>query len=104
MKIRSVGVELFHKDRQTDITYLIAAFHNFVKASKNWNVKVQSVPKCSVPTHTFLALWYSEFALSRAHFVKHVIFVTVVSSRYVITTPRVTILPAYGYHGYYWLP
>jgi hypothetical protein len=32
-------------------------------------------------------------------------FVTVVSSRYVTTTLRVTIhnvLPAYGYHGYYW--
>jgi hypothetical protein len=36
MKIRPVGAELFHADgrtdRQTDVTKLIAAFRNFVKA------------------------------------------------------------------------
>jgi len=38
MKIRLVGAELFHtdgqKDRQTDITKLIVAFHNFANAPK----------------------------------------------------------------------
>jgi hypothetical protein len=30
-----VGVELFHADRQTDITKIIDAFRNFVKVPKN---------------------------------------------------------------------
>jgi len=34
MKIRSVGVELFHADRQTDMTNLIVAFRNFANALK----------------------------------------------------------------------
>ena len=32
IKIRSVGAELFHADRQTDMTKLIVAFRNFAKA------------------------------------------------------------------------
>jgi len=33
MKIRPIGAELFHaEDRRTDMTKLIAAFHNFANA------------------------------------------------------------------------
>jgi len=35
MKIRPVGAELFHADRQTDMTKLRDAFHNFANAPKN---------------------------------------------------------------------
>jgi hypothetical protein len=35
MKIRPVGAELFHADRQTDMTKLIVAFHNVAKAPKS---------------------------------------------------------------------
>jgi hypothetical protein len=39
MKIRPMGVEYFHADgrtdRQTDMTKLILAFHNFANAPKN---------------------------------------------------------------------
>ena len=35
MKISPVGAKLFHADRHTDITKLIAAFGNFVDTSKN---------------------------------------------------------------------
>jgi len=35
MKIRPVGAELFHTDRQADVTKLTVAFRNFAKASKN---------------------------------------------------------------------
>jgi hypothetical protein len=34
-KIRSVGSELFHADRQTDMTKLTVAFRNFAKALNN---------------------------------------------------------------------
>jgi hypothetical protein len=35
MKIRPVGEELFHADRQTDMTKLIVPFRNFANAPKN---------------------------------------------------------------------
>jgi hypothetical protein len=35
MKIRLEAAELFHADRKTDITKLIAVFRNFAKAIKN---------------------------------------------------------------------
>jgi hypothetical protein len=35
MKIRPVGVELFHADGWTDMTKLIVAFSNFVNVPKN---------------------------------------------------------------------
>ena len=35
MKIRPVGTELFHADRQTDMTKVIVAFCTFANASKN---------------------------------------------------------------------
>jgi len=35
MKILPMGAELFHADGQTDMTKLIVAFRNFVKAPKN---------------------------------------------------------------------
>jgi hypothetical protein len=35
MKIRPVGVELFHADGQTDMTKLTVAFRNFANAPKN---------------------------------------------------------------------
>jgi len=34
MKIRPVGAELFHVDRQNDMTKLIVAFRNFANAPK----------------------------------------------------------------------
>ena len=34
MKIRQVGVELFHADRQTDITKPVVAIGNFADESK----------------------------------------------------------------------
>ena len=34
IKIRPVGAELFHADRQTDMTKLIVAFRNFANAPK----------------------------------------------------------------------
>jgi hypothetical protein len=34
MKIRPVGAELFHADRETDMTKLIVAFRNFANAPK----------------------------------------------------------------------
>ena len=39
MKIRPVGAELFHADRQTDMTKLIVAFRNFANAPKYSNFK-----------------------------------------------------------------
>ena len=40
MKIRPLGAELFHAgkraDGRTDMKKLVDAFHNFVKAPKNW--------------------------------------------------------------------
>jgi hypothetical protein len=36
MKIRLVGIELFHGDRQTDMTKLIFAFHNFWMRLQTW--------------------------------------------------------------------
>jgi hypothetical protein len=35
MKIRPVGAELDHADRQTDMTKLAVAFRNFANAPKN---------------------------------------------------------------------
>jgi hypothetical protein len=35
MKILSVGAELYHTDRRTDVTKLMVTFRNFAKASKN---------------------------------------------------------------------
>ena len=37
MKIRPVGMELFHADRRTDMTKLIVAFRNFAKVPTNTN-------------------------------------------------------------------
>jgi hypothetical protein len=34
MKVRPVGAELFHVDRQTDVTKLIVAFRNFANVPK----------------------------------------------------------------------
>jgi len=35
LQIRRVGAELFHADRQTDMTKLTLAFRNFANAPKN---------------------------------------------------------------------
>jgi len=35
MKIRQVGVELFHADGRTDMTKLIVVFRNFANEPKN---------------------------------------------------------------------
>jgi len=44
MNLSPAGVELFHADRQTDMTKLTVAFHNLTKASKKWKgyIKDQS--------------------------------------------------------------
>jgi len=39
MKIRPMGAELFHADGRTDMTKLIAAFHNFANAPKKTKLK-----------------------------------------------------------------
>jgi hypothetical protein len=36
MKICSVGAELFHADRRTDMTKPIVAYRHFENAPKNW--------------------------------------------------------------------
>jgi hypothetical protein len=38
MKIRPVGAELLHVDRQTDMMKLIVGFRNFTNAPKNQSV------------------------------------------------------------------
>jgi len=43
MKIRPVGVKLFHVDnRWTDMTKLIVTFRNFMNAPKNDNEDIQT--------------------------------------------------------------
>ena len=41
MKIRPLGAEMFHADRQTDMTKLIVAFRNFANAPTNYVVCVR---------------------------------------------------------------
>ena len=36
MKIRPVGADLFHADRRTDMSKLIAPFRDFVNAPKSY--------------------------------------------------------------------
>jgi hypothetical protein len=43
MKIRPVGVELFHADGHTATTKLIVALHNFANASKNESIDLISM-------------------------------------------------------------
>jgi hypothetical protein len=40
MKIRPVGAELFHANGRTDMTKIIVAFGDFVKAPKNIHMVV----------------------------------------------------------------
>jgi len=45
VKIRPLGVELFHADGRTDITRLIVAFRNFANAPKNaWSCTYRPPP------------------------------------------------------------
>jgi hypothetical protein len=45
MKIRPAGAELFHADRQTDMTKLIVTFRNYANApSKKLSVRTNSWP------------------------------------------------------------
>jgi len=44
MKICSVWAELFHADRQTDLTKIIVAFRNFANALKNCEKLVSCIP------------------------------------------------------------
>jgi len=46
MKIRSVGAELFRADGQTDMTKLIIAFLDFVKAPKHSITVPQKIAAC----------------------------------------------------------
>ena len=52
VKIRQVGAELFHADRQTDVhthtTKLIVTFRNFGNAPKTENVKIRIVMRRNV--------------------------------------------------------
>jgi len=45
MKISPVRAELFHADRQTDMTKLIAAFRNPAKAPKNLGMEIRKASK-----------------------------------------------------------
>jgi hypothetical protein len=45
MKIRRVGAELFHVNRQEDIMTLIVAFRNFAKAPKGLSLIFTSLTK-----------------------------------------------------------
>jgi len=36
IKIRPIGAELFHEDRQRDMTKLTVAYRHFENAPKNW--------------------------------------------------------------------
>jgi hypothetical protein len=58
-KIRPVGAELFHADRRTDMTKLIVAFRDFVKASKNQSVNHQSVKLTDKHNHSYLMYCFS---------------------------------------------
>jgi len=53
-----VGAEFFHEDRRTDgvtdMTNVIVAFRNFVKASKNQSFTHKSVKLTDKPNHTYL--------------------------------------------------
>jgi len=40
MKIRPVGAELVHADRQTDITKTVVAFRNFANAPKQNEITI----------------------------------------------------------------
>ena len=44
MKIRPVGVESFHADRQTDMKKRIVAFRNFANAPKEGGFLLRSKP------------------------------------------------------------
>jgi len=46
MKIRAVGAELFHADRQRGVTKLKVAFHNLAIAPKNFGMHVRRL--CSI--------------------------------------------------------
>jgi len=48
MKIHRMGAELFHADRQTDMTKLIVALRNFANAPKDQHVHVKIMWVCYV--------------------------------------------------------
>ena len=43
MKLDQMGAELFHADRQMDMTKLLVAFRNFVSTPKSDHVEVTAV-------------------------------------------------------------
>ena len=43
MEIRSMGAELIHADRQTDMTNLIVIFRSFANAPKNSSKDIRSL-------------------------------------------------------------
>ena len=51
MKIRAVGAKLFHADRRTDTTTLIATFRNFAMAPKN--VTAETSLLCTTELFTY---------------------------------------------------
>jgi hypothetical protein len=50
MKIRQIGVELFHADGRTDMTKLIVAFRNFANAPKNLKTNHSQGVHCNLPS------------------------------------------------------
>jgi len=50
MKIRPVGAELFHADRQTDMTKLIVVFRNFAKTPTSRVLPRSVLMFCTVRT------------------------------------------------------
>jgi hypothetical protein len=59
MKTRPAETELFHKDGQTDMTKLIAAFSNFAKSSEEFRVLYLLLS--SRQSHNLLRFLFSKF-------------------------------------------
>ena len=51
MNIRAVGAELFHADRRTDMTKLVATFRNFTKALKEATVEISLLGTTELSTY-----------------------------------------------------
>jgi hypothetical protein len=61
MKIRPVGANLLHADRQTDIMKLIVAFRNFANAPKMFLLNAQVLPNSEQKQHIYLFIFNSNF-------------------------------------------
>ena len=61
MTIRSVGAELFHADRRTDMTKLVVAFRNFSNARKKIKIiSTEHMDKCDSSRWCYNIKWTYE--------------------------------------------